>query len=648
MLAFVPLATILLVAQASPAPAPSPAIVPVPVPAATPAFAPTPQPPNMLVVPPAPVIAPSFAPLDYAPSGDQVGTTGPFVGLTLSDAIAMALARNTDLAVSQSNRRVAGFQIIQAEGAYDLQFVIQPTYSYQVTPAISLFESGPGGSPPQQITTQVNAQLQGITASGGQYSFSTGAQHIASNLTINSYDPYYQTSLAFNFTQPLLRGRAIDATRRQIQLARINSDVTNEQALSTASNTLSAVLNAYYDLVAAWKNVAIQEDALRQARVQSESNARLVRRGASAPVDVIESDTQVDIFQSDVYSAIANVASLQNRLKQLILSNPADPVWMTNLVPVTPDTSLPPEPDLNDVLIAALRTRPEVGQLRDQIRSSAVDVAYYKDQTKPQLNLVGGITEGGFAGTAAPVLGNPLIAQSVQANAAINQLIARVNALSPPGFPPLVPIPPTNLNVPGNTIGGLGTAYGSMFAGRYPQYTIGASLAFPLKNKAAEAQLQGALEQRKQLEVQEVALIQRLQYEARNALQSYRSARARLIAATAARKAAEAVSASEQRRFRAGESTTFLVLQRQITVANERYAELQAQTDVQKALVQIDVVTGNILARNQVQLGTLGTAAEGAVPSLTQGQDQGSAPGQSQGLPASGRPQGSAQGQAPH
>jgi HAE1 family hydrophobic/amphiphilic exporter-1 len=617
LFAFVPLATVLLVAQASPAPAPSPVVVPVAVPIATPGISVTPAPGGGLVLPPAPVIAPSFAPLDYPPSGDQVGTAGPFVGLTLTDAIAMALARNTDLSVSQSNRRIAGYQIVAAEGAYDLQFVITPSYSLAKTPAISSFESGPGGSPPQQITSQIGAQIQGITASGGQYSFNTSAQRVNSNLTINSYDPYYQTSLGFNFSQPLLRGRAIDATRRQLQLAKINADLSNDQALTTASNTLSSVLDAYYDLVAAWKNVAIQEDALRQARLQSESNARLVRRGASAPVDVIESDTQVDIFQNDVYSAIANVASLQNRLKQLILSDPADPVWMANLVPVTPDVSLPPEPNLNDVLVAALRARPEVGQLRESVRSSSVDLAYFKDQTKPQINLNAGITEGGFAGTAAPVTQNPLIASSVETFTAINQIIARVNSLTPPGTPPLVPINAPSLAVPGYTVGGLGTAYSSMFALRYPQYTIGASVSFPLRNRTAEAQYKVALEQRKQLEIQEVALIQRLQYEARNALQSYRSARARLLAATAARKAAEAVEASELRRFKAGASTTFLVLQREINVANQRGSELQAQTDVQKALVEIDRVTGDILAHNQVQIGTLGSVALPALPVLT-------------------------------
>ena len=608
MFPFVPLAAILLVAQASPAPAPSPFVSPVAVPVATPGISTTPEAEKGLVLPPAPVIAPSFAPLDYAPSGDIAGNTGPFVGLTLTDAISMALARNTDLSVSQSNRRIAGYQIIAAEGAYDLQFVLTPSYSLAKTPAISSFQSGPNGSPPQQITLGSSAQIGGLTGSGGQYSFTTSAQRIDSNLTLNSYDPYYQTSLGFNFSQPLARNFGIDDKRRQILLAKINARTTDDQALATASNTLSEVLDAYYDLVAAWKNVAIQEDALRQARVQSESNSRLVRRGAAAPVDVIESDTQVDVFQNDVYSAIANVASLQNRLKQLILSDPADPVWMANLVPVSSDTALPPEPNLKDLVVTALRTRPEVAEFRAAVLSNRVDVAYFHNQTLPQINLNLGVTEQGFAGAPAPLSLNPFFGALGAQVEAINELVARVNSLTPPGVAPLLPIQGLSTALPGYTIGGIGTAYSSMFALRYPQYTIGASIGFPIRNRTAEAQYKIAVEQRNQLMTQEVALIQRLEYEARNALQTYRSARSRLLAATAARKAAEAVSASELRRFKAGESTTFLVLQREINVATQRGAELQAQTDVQKALVEIDRVSGGILANNQVKIDALGAA----------------------------------------
>jgi outer membrane protein TolC len=95
--------------------------------------------------------------------------------------------------------------------------------------------------------------------------------------------------------------------------------------------------------------------------------------------------------------------------------------------------------------------------------------------------------------------------------------------------------------------------------------------------------------------------------ESANAVQMLRSAQSRLIAAQTARQSAEEVYASELRKYRAGTSTTFLVLQRVINLANDRGRELQAQTDVNKALVNIQLVEGKLLSGYKIDTGKIGT-----------------------------------------
>ncbi len=597
-----------LTVAALPAPTAAPAPAPSPLATARPSLISTPKSTKGLVLPPVPDVEPGFrASKEPLPSGDIAGAEGPFVGLAIDDAVSMALARNTDLAISQSNRRIAAFQIIAAKGAYDTIFQVQPSYQMQVQPPVSPLQSGPNGGPITQITAGAQAGFSGLTTSGGSYKIFSSAQRTDSNFLYNGFDPYYETAIGFQFTQPLARNRAIDANRRQLQLARVNRDLSDDNAALQASNTIDNVLNAYYNLVAAWKNVAIQEDALRQARAQSESNGRLVRQGAAAPVDVVESDTQVDEFQNDVYSAIQNVASQQNTLKQLLLGNPADPLWTANLVPTTPISTEIEEPKIDDVVLSALERRPEVSQLRENLREENVNVAYAKDQTKPQIDLNLGVTENGFAGNPQPLTGTPLFSVIGNEVTTINQLVAISNAANPGS--PLLPINASAFNTPSYpyTNGNVGQSFGTALKGEFPTYSVSATLSFPIRNRTAEANYATEIERRNQLRTQEVALIQRLQYEARNAVQTYRSARSRLIAATAARIAAEKVAASELRKFHAGASTTFLVLQRQVNLANERGQELQAQSDVQKALVELSRVGGSILSENGVNVTTVGT-----------------------------------------
>ena len=555
-----------------------------------------PPPPMPSVLPAVPNIPYLSAPITAVPNGDLVGVQQqPFVGIALRDAIAMALQRNTDLALAQANRRIANYQIVAAKGAYDVNFQLVPSYSRMVEPVSSPFNSSAGGGPVTQDTAGVTAALRGLTPHGGQYSVGASEVRTDNNSVYNIYNPFYNTALQFAVTQPLGRGAAIDQPRLQIQLAQIGSQLQSANALATASNTVVQTANAYVDLVAAWQNVAIQEEGLRDATAQAQSNARLAAQGAVAPTDIVEANTQVNVFQDNVFAAIENVQRLQTQLKSLIVADPADPVWMANLVPTTPLAQIPAEPTLSSVIASAIAKRPEIAQVEAQRRQSDVNLAYARDQLKPQVDLGLGYTSNGFAGS--PI------------SAASNPLFSFLGTLVPPGtlassFPP----PPAYQK------GSLGQAWTNAFDNRFPQYSAQLTFSIPIGEHTAKADVAIAQEQERQVSINETALLQRFRSEAVNAIQALREAQYRVIAARAAREASERVLTGEQRRFRAGTSTTFLVLQRQLEVAQNRGRELVAQTDLYKSIVELQRVSGDLFARNGIDVDTMGAATLNAAP----------------------------------
>jgi HAE1 family hydrophobic/amphiphilic exporter-1 len=566
--------------------------------------APTSAGPAALPPPPVPAVlpaVPSFpalsAPLTAIPNGDLVGVAQPFVGLSLHDAIAMALQRNTDLALSQSNRRIDHFQIVAAKGAYDVNFQLIPSYSHDVTPVSTPFDTSVTGGPVTTDTLGATAQLRGLTGTGGTYTVGVTGNRTTSNNAYNSYNPYYETALQFSFTQPLARGRAIDQPRLQVALSRINADLADSEALQQASNTIVQVQNSYYDLYSAWQNVAIQEEGLRNATAQAASNARLAARGAVAPTDIIEANTQVNVFQDNVFAAIQNVQRVQIQLKTLLLANPGDPVWFANLVPTTPVAQVPAEPSLDALIASAIANRPEITQARVQRARSVVDLAYARDQLRPQVDLKLGATNNGFAG-------DPL-------NPGSNPLFSILGNLLGPGGLAAFPGPPAYQT------GKLGQSFQTALDGRFPSYESQLTISIPIGNHTARANYSIAQEQQRQVQIDETAVVQRIRGEAVNAIQGLREAQYRVISARAARIAAVQVLQSEQRRFAAGTSTTFLVLQRQLDVANQEGRELQAQTDLDKAIVELDRVSGGIFANNGVDLTTVGGLTENAAGSTS-------------------------------
>jgi outer membrane protein TolC len=578
-----------------------------------------PPPPIPAVLPAVPNVAPGYAaPLNAPlPNGDLVGVNQPFVGIGLQDAITMALQRNTDLAISESNNRIANYQIVAAKGAYDVQFQLEPQYSHSVQPATSLFSSGPNGGPITQISDSVSAAFTGVTSSGGRYSLSGSAQSIQNNASLNSYNPFYQTAIALQYSQPLLRGAGDgNPVRRQLVIAGANAQAASAQLLVQASQTVTNVSNTYWDLVAAWRDVGIQEEGLRNAQAQAASNGRLAKQGAAAPVDVVESYTQVNVFQDNVFSALQRVQQLQTQLKSLIVANPSDPVWMANLVPTSAVLQLPTEPKLDDLIVTALKNRPELAQLRAQRLVAAANLAYTKNQRLPQLDLGVGVTANGFSGVPNNLSGTPFFQTLGGEISSLNQLIANYNSTAVPGnqIPMIVPNFGT---IPAFQTGTLGQSWRNLFNFSFPTYNVSLTLSFPIGNRTAKADYAIAAEQAKQIAVQELALLQRVRSESVNAIQTLRETQYRLNAAAAARVAAARVLLAEQRRFTAGTSTTFLVLQRQLDLANTEGRELQAQTDLNKAVVELNAVAGTNFATYNIDVKNTGAATLNVVSPTT-------------------------------
>ncbi|MGB6715027.1 MAG: hypothetical protein WBE30_15495, partial [Candidatus Cybelea sp.] len=99
-----------------------------------------------LMLPPVPSVAPGYRAPQAAPTGAHIigVTQQPFVAISLQDAIAMALVKNPNLAVSASNFRVARYNIVKVKGAYDVALHLEPQSNFSVNPPQNFLAAGPG------------------------------------------------------------------------------------------------------------------------------------------------------------------------------------------------------------------------------------------------------------------------------------------------------------------------------------------------------------------------------------------------------------------------------------------------------------------------------------------------------------------------
>ncbi|MEO8072956.1 MAG: TolC family protein [Acidobacteriota bacterium] len=542
-----------------------------------------------------PPIAPNFqAPIRPLPSAERIGVDMMNqLPLTLEEAITMALQNSNDIDATRNDVQIAEFNLRAARGIYDPALVSESYYESATIPTASTIGGAGANGSVTQKRIFGSAGASGFSPySGGSYSANFNSSRTRTSNTNATLNPQFPSALTFSYIQPLFRGRRFDNNRRQIEIAKKNLSLTDAQFRQKAIEVIAQVESSYWDLAYALRNLQVQIDAVKQARTQLESNQRLVSKGVLAPIDIIAANTQITTFEQSVYTAQEDVTRAENTLKTMMLADRTATEWSRPITPISEVSLEAPRIALEIATSEALKNRPEIAQLQTNFDINKIDERYFRDQTKPQIDLVGTYTSQGLAGTATvrPTTTTP------------SALTTRVNELSAlAGFDPLATTVTTS-TVPSNLVGGYFSSLGNLIGQDYPTYRVGVQIALPWRNTVAKANLGRTLVQADRIKNLQAQIGQIIEAEVRNSLQALRSSEARLASALASRQSAEQLYESEQRQFRAGTATFYLVLQRQTELLNARSRELQAQTDLNKAISEFQRATGTTLSANNVSV----------------------------------------------
>ncbi|HYR75515.1 MAG TPA: TolC family protein [Pyrinomonadaceae bacterium] len=510
-------------------------------------------------------------PLPPLPDLTRVGITSSNVlTLSMNDAIRRALQNNNDIEVARDDVRFAETQLRSLYGVYDPIFNVTPQIIKNVTPQTSSFLGGGGAAGTTSVTTlNLSPSLtKTFEKGGGNYTLTFANSRTNTTSTNSSLSPFYSSNLSLQFNQPLLRNREIDTYRHAIKVQKKRLEQTDSDFRQRTITIISQVQAAYWNLVFALRNQQNQLDSLNLSRQNMRNIEAQIAAGAKAPLDRAQVQTDIATRETNLFVATQNVSVAENSLKQLMLRDPLAPEWSAQITPTDiPSFDLSPV-DLTAALAEARTNRPELRRLSLQKEINGIDIQYYKNQTKPQIDLTGTVATTGLAGT--PCVPNPADPN--------NRCFA----------------PPSNL------VGGYGKDISNLAGLNTYNITVGAAISLPIHNTTAKANLAGARIQEQQLQASYRSQDQAIEMDVRNAAQAVDTAQRRVVASRSARESAEQQLAGEQKLYEVGRSTTFLLLQRQSELTTARTNELQSQTDYNKALADLQRATASTLRINNV------------------------------------------------
>jgi HAE1 family hydrophobic/amphiphilic exporter-1 len=518
--------------------------------------------------------------------------------LSLYDAVRLALENNSDIEVARDNVRINETALNSLQGVYDPIISISPQLNRSLTPSTSsLAGAGASGVVADTDFTLTPSLTKRFQTGGGNYQFFFNNLKRTTDSSVNILRPFYSSSLGVTFTQPLLRDRAIDQSRRDIRVQRKRLSQSDADFRLQTIAVISQVQQAYWELIFALRDQQNQLDNLRLAREQLQYIEARIKNGLSAPLERAEAETQIATNETSLLAATNYVTVSENNLKQIMLRNPRAPEWNRQIAPIEQPSVDATPISLPDLLSEARSNRPELHRIDLQQDINRLDVQFYRNQTRPRVDLDAAVSTLGLAGTVQEV---PIISGDPTSNASAF-LLDQINQLrAAQGSPPVAPS--LNRTVAPGLVGGYGRMLRNLGSLKTYDIVVGVTVQFPLHNRTAQANLAGARIESEQTEAARQSQEQAIENDVRNAAQTVETTRQQVKSARAARQSAEVQLAGEQKLYQTGLSTTFLVFQRQNQLVTARTVEVRAETDYTKAVANLQRATSTTLTANHVTL----------------------------------------------
>lgn len=488
------------------------------------------------------------------------------LSFSLEDCILKAMENNLGVAIEVLNPELAGISVSMANE----KFLPSLSLSYSKRDTNSASYSFLDAA--DQVSTLYNnysASISQLIPTGGSFSIVLDGYKNDTNRKFQTINPRYGDTLTFSFNQPLLKNFGFKMSRKDIIVAKNNSDISEENFKKALQDTVYSVEEAYWNLVYSIEFLKVRKQSLKLAQDLLEKNKIAVEVGTLAPIEILSAEEQVATREADILESEAMVKNNEDLLKTIInLASEDREADLLKIIPADKPTYEKTEVTLSETLLLAMENRPDLNATRIDLKNKEINLSYSKNQLLPDLSLQASYWSPGITGDLILYENN-------------DALRGKVIGM-----------------VPGSPSDALKDAINF----KYNNWSIGLTLSVPLNSvfsRAAYAQAKVNMEQSMlRLKNQE----QQLFLEIKNAVRAVQTNYKRVQSYKVARELAGKKLEAEEEKLRVGLSTNYFVLQYQRDLANAQTQELKAIIDYNLSLARLDRATGVGLKAKNIKI----------------------------------------------
>src|SRR4051812_994708 len=477
--------------------------------------------------------------------------------ISIDEAVKLAMEQNLGIRIQRFDPQ------IQDTGVSLSRSLWQPNFSTTVTRVAQTQASTSALAGGTTVTNGQFASNVGINQTlpwGGNYSAAWNSSRLTTNNLFSSFSPQLSSNLNLQYTQPLLRNFQIDSIRQQVAVSKKVRDLSDIQLDSVVTQTLRNVRNAYWDLSYSINNLKAQQESLALSRQSLKDNQKRVEIGTMAPIDIVQAQAEVATNESIVIVAEAAIKQAQDALRQLILDPGTPNFWNVVFEPSDAPAFDARAIDVDTAVRNALDKRSDVRSAKNSLEQSDINIKYYGNQVKPDVNANVGYNPVGVGGSQLSAVDLAAVAGGAAPNRTI---------ISDRGF---------------------GSVLGDVFGSSYPTWTFGVTIGYPLGANTAHANLARVKLEYDQAQAQLKNMQMQVTTQVRQVARDVQTNQKRVESARASRELQEKKLEAEEKKLSAGMSSPFFVVQAQRDLSLARTLEIRAIADYNKSLVDFEAV----------------------------------------------------------
>ena len=480
-----------------------------------------------------------------------------FHGLSLNQAIELALANNLGARVEKLQETIEGNRIVGRKAEFDPVFTLSGLYESIEKPQNTReFVATQNNDSPrtnrifEEENLRFDTALKGKTPLGTEYEFTVELNSLKNTLNIDRppslFYPEYESFAGIRLTQPLLRDFGPDVQFAALRVAQTDRRLATLAWKQKVTQVVATVMKNYYDLVFASDDTVIKAENIGRARELETQNRTRIQAGVGSELDVQQATVAASVREEELISAEYLRKEKANLLLREIVAD-IDPIAIPAIRPAHKLGSAVPSLDRSDLMRDAVAHRIEYQQAREQLSKQDIKIQFAKNQLWPRLDLIGSFGANGL-----------------------------------------------------NSSGG--SALGDAFETSTPAWSVGLMVTVPLGNRQAKAQLNEVRAEKEQLLLSFKQLEIDLALQVDTAASRVETSLRRLQTTRESVKATQTTLDAENKRLTQGVGVSFNILEAQKDLASAHSRELAARADLNKALVDLWLANGTLLSRQGIVL----------------------------------------------